>query len=174
MLGSSLIANFLLTKSCPHMGYHVLSVHQRNFWILHFLRMERAQSLNAPLLPVAMYSSCETGTLFRLFVQRLSRHFFLALSFSFYFHDDATRGTTTQGQRPPRQRHVDKTTPHPTTQPPHQPTTTRDTRHDMAPHSKKQRHTRTRTCTCICMCICTCRCHFLLISHERNAVWNNG
>ena len=24
MLGSSLIANFLLTKICPHMGYHVL------------------------------------------------------------------------------------------------------------------------------------------------------
>ena len=24
MLGSSLIANFLLTRICPHMGYHVL------------------------------------------------------------------------------------------------------------------------------------------------------
>ena len=60
-------------------------VHQRNPWILHILRMGRTQSLNAPLLPVAMYSSYETGTFFRLFVQRPSRHFFLALSSSFYF-----------------------------------------------------------------------------------------
>ena len=44
------------------------------------------------------------------------------------------RGTTTQGQRPPRQRHIDNTTPHRTTQ----PTTTRDTRRDTAPHNKKK------------------------------------
>ena len=59
-------------------------VHQRNPWILHILRNGRAQSLNAPLLPVAMYSSYETGTLFRPFVQRPSRHFFLALSSSIF------------------------------------------------------------------------------------------
>ena len=59
-------------------------VHQRNSWILHILRKGRAQSLNAPLLPVAMYSSYETGTLFGLFVQRPLRHFFLALSSSIF------------------------------------------------------------------------------------------
>ena len=59
-------------------------VHQRNPWILHILRKGRAQSLNAPFLPVAMYSSYETGTLFRLFVQRPSLHFFLALSSSIF------------------------------------------------------------------------------------------
>ena len=51
------------------------------------------------------------------------------------------RSRKDQGQGPPRQRHVDNTTPHPTTQ----PTTTRDTRHDTAPHNKK--HTKTHTCT---------------------------
>ena len=39
--------------------------------------------------------------------------------FFLFFYDDAMRGTTTQGQRPPRQRHVDNTTPH-HTQPPNQ------------------------------------------------------
>ena len=42
---------------------------------------------------------------------------FLSCSYFFFlfFYDDAMRWTTTQGQRPPRQRHVDNTTPHPTT-----------------------------------------------------------
>ena len=73
-----------------------------NYWIFHILRKGRAQSLNAPLLPVAMYSSYETGTLFRLFVQRPSRHFSLALSSSFYF------SMTTQREGP---RHKDKEHP---------------------------------------------------------------
>ena len=67
----------------------------------------------------------------------------LSCSFFFlFFYDDAMRGTTTQRQRPPRQRHVDNTTPHHTT--PNQPTTMRDTRHDTAPHNKK---TKTHTYT---------------------------
>ena len=151
MLGSSLIANFLLAKICPHKGYHVLQeVHQRNPWILHILRLGRAQSFNAPLLPVAMYSSYETRTLFRLFVQRPSRHFFLALLLLF-FYDDAMRGTTTQGQRPPRQRHVDNTTPHPTTQ----PTTTRDRRHDMSRHhtQKKNKDTHVHAHVHVSVCV---------------------
>ena len=69
------------------------------------------------------------------FAPLLSCSFFFPL----FFYDDAMRMTTTQGQRPPRQRHVDNT-PHPTTQ----PTTTRDTRHDTAPHNKK---TKTHTYT---------------------------
>ena len=85
MLGSSLIANFSAYQNLPTYGLSRASeVHQRNPWILQKLRMERAQPLNAPLLPIAMYSSYETRTLFRLFVQRPSRHFFLALSSSFY------------------------------------------------------------------------------------------
>ena len=94
---------------------------------------------------------------------------FLSCSFFFFlfYDDDALTRTTTQRQRPPRQRHVDNTTPHPTTQ----PTTTRDTRHDTAPHNKKKRHTRTRTCFCTCMCTCTCRCHFCSFL-TKNAVWN--
>ena len=69
-----------------------------NNWIFHILRKGRAQSLNTPLLPVAMYSSYETGTLFRLFVQRPSRHFSLAFSSSFYF------AMTTQQRAPNQQR----------------------------------------------------------------------
>ena len=87
-----------------------------------------------------------------------------------FFYDDAMRGTTTQGQRPPRQRHVDNTTSHPTTK-------KRRATHDMTRHhTTKKRHTRTRTCTCICMCICkcrcscTCRCHFLLISWKKSSL----
>ena len=69
------------------------------------------------------------------------------------------RGTTTQGQRPSRQRHVDNTTPHTTTQ----PTTTRDTRRDTAPHNKKKdthvhAHVHVSVCICTCRCSCTCRC----------------
>ena len=75
---------------------------------------------------------------------------FLSCSFFFlFFYDDAMRGTTTQGQRPPRQRHVDNTTPHPTTQ----PTTTRDTRHDTAPHNKKNKDTQVHAHVHVSVCV---------------------
>ena len=46
MLGSSLIANFLLTKIGPHVGYHVLQRFTKsNLWILHILKMERGQHI---------------------------------------------------------------------------------------------------------------------------------
>ena len=85
---------------------------------------------------------------------------FLCCSFFFFpsSYDDAMRGTTTQGQRPPRQRQVDNTTPHPTTQ----PTTTRDTRHDTAPHNKK---TKTHTYTHMYMSMSL----ILLMSHEKKS-----
>ena len=108
----------------------------------------------------------ENSTLFRLFVQRPSRHFFLALSSSFYF------SMTTQWERP---RHKGKdhhdndmsTTPHHTKPPNRQRRATHDV---TGQHTTKKRHTRTRTCTCICMCICTCRCHFLLNSHKKRSL----
>ena len=55
------------------------------------------------------------------------------------------RGTTTQGQRPPRQRHVDNTTPHSTTQPP--TTQQRRATHDMTRHHTTKKHTQTHTHT---------------------------
>ena len=99
---------------------------------------------------------------------------FLSCSFFFllFFYDDAMRVTTTQGQRPPRQQHVDNTTPHPTTQ----PATTRDTRHDTAPHNKK---TKTHTYAHMYMylyvymyiwCSCTCRCHFSHFSRKKRSL----
>ena len=136
MLGSSLIANFLLTMNGPR---RVITCFRgspketaRSYPIL---RIGRALSLDAPLLPVAMYSSC-------------SFLFFL------FFYDQTMKGTTTQGQRPPRQRHVDHTTNHPTNQ-------QRRATHDMTQHhtTKTRRHTRTRTCTCTCTCICNVGVH---------------
>ena len=68
-----LIANFLLTKICPHTGYHVLQrFTKETLGSSPILRMGRgqhipctvqldAQSLNAPLLPVAIHSSYEAG-----------------------------------------------------------------------------------------------------------------
>ena len=83
ILGSSLIANFLITMKGPR---RVITCFRgspkETAGSYAILRVGRAQSLNAPLLRVAMYSSYETGTLFRLFVERPSRHFFLALSSS--------------------------------------------------------------------------------------------
>ena len=45
MLGSSLIANFLLTKICPYGLSRASEVHQRNPWILPFSRMGRGQHM---------------------------------------------------------------------------------------------------------------------------------
>ena len=85
-------------------------------WILPFF----VQSLNAPLLPVAMYSSFEArkNTLQTICSATFAPFLSCSLFFFLFFYDDAMRRTTTQGQRPPRQRYVDNTTPHPTTQPP--------------------------------------------------------
>ena len=89
-----------------------------------------------------------------------------------FFYDDAMRGTTTQGQRPPRQRHVDSTTPHPTTQ----PTTTRDTRHDTARHEKKKdTHVHAHVHVSVCVNVHVgVHVHvgftFLLISHEKRSL----
>ena len=126
-------------------------VHQRNPWILHTIIIERSALARCTVLIIRNKNTLQTFC---------SATFapFLSCSFIFlFFYDDAMRGTTTQGQ------------PHPTSQ----PTTTRDTPRDTAPHNnKKDTHTRTRTCTCICMCMCTCRCsctcqcHFGLNSHE--------
>ena len=128
MLGSSLIANFLLTKICPHMGCHVLQRFTKSIhWILPILRMERGQ-----LIPTR-----------RSIIGRsaLARCNILIM-----------RSRKDQGQGPPRQRHVDNNTPHHTT--PHhtthhttpQPTNQPRAAHDMTRHNdkKKQKHTRTR------------------------------
>ena len=138
MLGSSLIANFLLTKICPHMGYHVLQrfIHQRNPWILHLLRMGRAQTLNAPLLPVAMYSPYETGT--HLQTRTTTRRNGDNKTRTRHQQDDRDTRRRRDGKvhhrTTKRQEHNSKRRHHHTTPThPNQPTTTRDTRHDSAP-----------------------------------------
>ena len=87
------------------------------------------------------------------FAPFLSCSFFLSL----FFYDAAMRGTTTQGQRPQQQRHVDNTTPHPTTQ----PTTTRDTRHDTAPKCRYNLSWHGCPCTVL-------SCHHLPVSGSSN------
>ena len=140
MLGSCLIANFLLTKICPHMGYHVLQRFTKEPLDLTYIEngassiIERSALARCNVLIIRNRNTLQT-ICYATFAPFLSRSFFFVL----FFYDDAMRGTTTQGQRPPRQRHVDNTTPHPT-----QPTTTRDKRHDTAPHHKK---TKTHTYT---------------------------
>ena len=98
------------------------------------------------------------------FAPFLSCSFFLFL----FFYDDAMRETTTQGQRPPRQRHVDNTTPHQTTQ----PTTTRDTRRDTATHNKKKDthvHAHVHVSVCVYVHVGVTFCSIL---KKKNAVWN--
>ena len=153
MLGSSLIATILLTKNCPHVGCHVLQrFKQRNPWILHILIIERSTLARCNVLIIRNTNTFQT-------ICSASFAPFLSCSFFFFlfFFDDAMRGTTTQGQRPPRQRHVDNntphhttphhTTPHHTTQPPNQQRTTR-TRHDTAPHNKKHKDTHVHAHAC--------------------------
>ena len=138
--------------------------------------MGRAQSLNAPLLPVAMYSSYETETLFRLFVQRPSRQFFLALSSSFYF--SMSMPTQWEGPRHKDKDHHDNdmsTTPH-HTQPPNQQ---RRATHDTAPHNKKQKNTHVHAHAHVSVCLYVHVgvhvhvgvTHFAHFS-RKNAVWN--
>ena len=96
-------------------------------WILPFFFF--AQSLNAPLLPVAKNSSYEARK--------------------------NTLQTICSATFAPFTPH--HTTPH-HIQPPNHPTT-RGTRHDTAPHNKKNKdthvhaHENVRICICICFCI---------------------
>ena len=165
MLGSSLIANFLLTIICPHSGLSRASeVHQRNPWILPILRMGRgqripctvqldAQSLNAPLLPFAKNSSYEA---------RRTKD---------KDHHDNDMSTTTH-----------HTTPHPTT-----PTNNQQrAAHDMTRHHTTKKHKYTHAHAhayvhahvylhvfvyvhvFVQVCVRTCRCSYF----PRKTVWN--
>ena len=155
VLGSSLIANFLLAKMCPHMGSHLTpEVHQRTPWILQKLRMGRAQSLNTPLLPVAMYSS---------YAPFLSCSFFFFL----FFHDDAMKKNHNTRTKDHHDNDM-STTPH-HTQPPNQQ---RRATPDMTRHHTTIKKTKTHTYTHMYMYMYMSASRFLLISHEQNAVWN--
>ena len=143
--GSSLV---LLTKICPHMGYTFFRGSPKKPLDLHILRKGRAQSLNAPLLPLqCTHHTKQEHSSDCLFSDLRANSFLLFLLL--FFYDDAMRGTTTQKQRPPRH----DTPNHPTNN---------DATHDMTRHhtTKKQRHTRTRTCTYPCHYVCS-------LSHEK-------
>ena len=62
MLGSSLIANCLLTKICPHMGYHVLQrfTNETNPWILHILIIECSALARCNVLTIRNKNTLQT------------------------------------------------------------------------------------------------------------------
>ena len=155
--GSSFV---LLTKICPHMGFHVLQKFTKETLGSH-KNWEWSELYHWTLrsCPLPCTHHTKQGTLFRLFVQRPSRHFFLALSSSIFLwpHHGRDHDTTTKDHHDNDMSTTPHhTTPHPTTH----PTTTRDTRHDTAPHNKK---TKTHTYTHMYMSMS----HILFISHEK-------
>ena len=159
------------------MGYHVLQRFTKEPLDLTYIEngassiIERSALARSNVLIIRNRNTLQTicSATFAPFLS-CSPFFFL------FFCDDAMRGTTTQGQRPPRQRHVDNTTPHPTTQ----PTTTRDTRHDTAPHHKKKNkdshvHAHVHVSACVYVHVGV-HVHvgviFCSVLTEKNAVWN--
>ena len=148
------LPSVLLTKICPQRVITCPRGSPYKRRILAILRIGRAQSLNAPLLPVAIHLSYETRTLFR----QGPPHDETATTRR--EHDTnkttATRegGVTariTTGRQNDKNaiRNDDITTPHQPTQP-----TNNDARHTTWLGTT----TQTCICTCKCMCLCTCRC----------------